>query len=131
MNNQERQCKVTFVDDDPFLLDSIRRQLDDRELNCQIAFFDSGVDAWEDAQSTTPDLLFTDIQMPKMRGDELLKLFRQNFPSTIRVVLSSTNEDTLGEYGELIHRILEKPVSSAEIAKLIEETLGNASDPIS
>ena len=128
MNERSQKFKVTFVDDDPFLLTSIRRQLHDLEMDCQFCFFESAVEAWEDAQQSPPDMVFTDIQMPSMRGDEFLKLIKSKFPSTIRIVLSSTHEDTLSQYGDLIDQIVNKPATSANIATIIDQTINQCDD---
>ena len=74
MNNRR---KILFVDDDPAILQSMRRatrQMRD-EWDCQYA--NGGKEALELQEKETVDLIISDMRMPEMDGAELLKETRK------------------------------------------------------
>lgn len=52
----------------------------------------NGRDAWEKIQQTEPDILITDIQMPKMDGLELLRLIQES-GRDIRTIILTCHSD--------------------------------------
>lgn len=68
--------KILVADDDP----DIRKILADRlkTFGCEVVLAVDGMDAVEKIVSEEPDLVFLDLQMPKMNGLEVLKKVRGN-----------------------------------------------------
>src|ERR1017187_10631265 len=67
-------ARILLLDDDPFMLKLLRRQL--ALLNyTQVDAFDSGHQALEQLSSSKPlyDLIFLDINMPGMDGIEFIR----------------------------------------------------------
>ena len=78
--------RVLFVDDEPNVLDSIRRQL---RKSCEILTATSGAEALALLKDTGPvALVISDMRMPGMSGAELLAKIRDLYPDTVRMILS-------------------------------------------
>jgi CheY-like chemotaxis protein len=67
---------VLVVDDDPFIVDLLTRQLEKKELRV-ISSTDPET-AYTMAEEQKPDLILSDIAMPAIDGFTLLKGLRQN-----------------------------------------------------
>ena len=104
--------RVLFVDDEPNVLDSIRRQL--RKV-CDIHTAASGDEALRLLKELGPvALVVSDMRMPGMNGAELLTKVRELYPDTVRMVLSGQAdlESTIAAVNDgHIFRFLTKPCS--------------------
>jgi HD-like signal output (HDOD) protein len=68
------------------------------------------------------DLIVTDMLMPEMQGDELLKQVREEFPAAVRMILSGyADEETLRKGLELAHQYLSKPCNAEMLRKAISQ----------
>ncbi|MEZ5566712.1 MAG: response regulator [Gammaproteobacteria bacterium] len=78
--------RVLFVDDEPKVLDSIRRQL---RKTYEVHTALSGHEALLVLEET-PDIaiVVSDMRMPEMNGAELLAVVRRRYPHCIRMILS-------------------------------------------
>lgn len=77
---------VLFVDDEILITNSLRRGLIDEKYS--MFFANSGEDALRIMDNEAIDVLVTDMKMPEMNGLQLLKIVKDKFPDTIRIVLS-------------------------------------------
>ena len=104
--------RVLFVDDEPNVLDSMRRQL--RKV-CEIHTAASGEEALRLLKELGPvALVVSDMRMPGMNGAELLTAVRELYPDTVRMVLSGQAdlESTISAVNDgHIFRFLTKPCS--------------------
>jgi CheY-like chemotaxis protein len=102
--------RVLFVDDEPNILDSIRRQL--RKTH-DILTATGGVEALALLKDTGPvALVVSDMRMPGMNGAELLTRIHQEYPDTVRMILSGQAdlESTISAINNgHIFRFLTKP----------------------
>ena len=120
---QDRQC-VLFVDDEPAVLDGLKRALHHapfRKLFCQ-----SGFQALEIVDHEHIDIVVADEQMPGMPGSDFLALIRKRHPAIIRIILSGqANLDrVINAINEgRIHRFLTKPTDSAQLLELLNHYL--------
>jgi two-component system, NtrC family, response regulator HupR/HoxA len=101
---------VLFVDDDKCILSSLRRGLLEEAYNK--LFAESGKQALSLLEQNEVHVLVTDMRMPEMSGLELLKIVKEKYPSTIRMILSGYTEIntllTAINEGE-IYRFITKP----------------------
>lgn len=79
---------VLFVDDEIFALEYLKTKLTEVDFQCFYAT--SGQEALAIFEMHPDiDILVTDINMEGMDGFELLKIVRQQYPQTKRIVLSA------------------------------------------
>jgi diguanylate cyclase (GGDEF)-like protein len=68
--------KILIVDDDPDILDVLRITLETEGY--EVIEGHDGQEALDIIKKTTPDLLITDFKMPKIGGDEVCRLLKQD-----------------------------------------------------
>ena len=102
--------QVLFVDDEPKVLDSLRRQL--RKV-CDIHTAPGGDEALRRLTELGPvALVISDMRMPGMNGAEFLTKVRELYPDTVRMILSGQAdlESTIAAVNEgHVFRFLTKP----------------------
>ncbi|MGO4542128.1 response regulator [Paenibacillus sp. 2TAB19] len=85
--------KAILVDDDFPVLRYLAGAVQWHDLGIQLAgSFSNGLEAWEAAGEDPPDIIVTDIGMPKMNGLEMLNKFLSVKPDAKAVILSCHNE---------------------------------------
>jgi HD-like signal output (HDOD) protein len=125
---------LLFVDDEPRLLDGLRRTLRPMREEWHMAFVESGEAALQALAKGPVDVVVTDMRMPGMDGAQLLAEVRTRSPSVVRIVLTgqSDKEATLRSVGQT-HQCLSKPCVAEELqhtirrALALRETLGSES----
>lgn len=114
---------VIFVDDEPRLLDGLRRQFRSYRTEWAMRFANSGEEALRMLREEPADVVVTDMRMPGMNGVELLNQVRQDSPGTIRFVLSGQTDQSelLDDIGN-IHQFLQKPCEIESLEHAIRRT---------
>lgn len=111
---------ILFVDDEEKVLKSLQRGLLDDPYNC--LFANSGKEALEIMEKHEVHVICTDMRMPEMNGLELLKIVKNKYPTTVRVVLSGYTQVgmllTAINQGE-IFKFITKPWSLEEEFKSV------------
>jgi HD-like signal output (HDOD) protein len=111
---------VLFVDDEPLILDGLRRMLRPMADRWHMEFLDSGEKALARLAVGECDVVVTDMRMPGMNGAELLTQVMRHYPDTIRIVLSGQSEcEAILQSIGCTHQFLTKPCS----ARLLIDTL--------
>ena len=88
-----------------------------------------GEDGLKQFLKTHPDILITDIEMPKMNGIELITKIRQIKPNLpIIAITSIVNEKTkkslmANKYVEVLHKPIDNKIFSSLIDKIIEGSI--------
>ena len=110
--------KILVVDDD----DTMRRLLERvlRDADFEVLTAADGRQGWEVFEEEKPFLVFSDVEMPKMDGLELLKKIKKSSPQTIVVVMTSySSEDRVIAVLKLGgDNYLKKPFEISEINSL-------------
>lgn len=116
-------AKILFVDDEPKILESIQNQLFEKIDEWQMDFVNSGEEALELAEKTNYDVVISDMRMPGMDGETLLRKVSELYPGTMRIVLSghAVQEAAIAAI-PFAHQYLAKPCTE----KVLLETIGNA-----
>ncbi len=84
--NQQQEFALLFVDDEEAVLNALRRIFVDE--NYIIFTANTGEKALKILEERQIHLLITDHRMPQMNGAELLKIVRDRYPETIRIMLT-------------------------------------------
>ena len=115
--------RVTFVDDDEFLLDGLRDGLRAYRHSWAMSFMPSGEQALASLETEPPDVLISDLRMPGMDGATLLELARERCPAAIRIVLSGhADVKVVARAAGAAHRLIAKPCETGELARVIERS---------
>jgi response regulator RpfG family c-di-GMP phosphodiesterase len=112
--------RVLFVDDEPNVLDGIRRQL---RKHVEVHTASSGAEGLGLLeQGEKFDLIVSDMRMPGMNGAEFLAEVRALAPDTVRMILSGQAdlEATIGAINQgHIFRFITKPCSGDDLRKAV------------
>jgi len=122
-----------FVDDQPSVLEALRRSLRSVRNEWSLTFCSSAADALEHLAHFSNDVIVSDIAMPHMSGIELLTRVRETYPCVVRIALSGAikRETFLEICGNVAHQFLPKPCSrealeqALERARSVHEILAN------
>ena len=117
----EARAKILCVDDEPYLLEALRRQLFKRFEAYSAA---SGALALQLIESHGPfAVVVSDMRMPQMNGAQLLAAVRERAPDTSRILLTGHTElDTAiaAVNDGQIFRFLCKPCEPAQLRCAVE-----------
>ncbi len=117
--------RILFVDDEPNVLDGIRRLLKSRFKpdEWELGFCGSGAEALSLIEKNPFDVVVSDMRMPGMNGVELLTKVMHKYPQTVRFILSgySDRELIIKSIGST-HQYMSKPCD----AELLVNTINRA-----
>lgn len=113
--------RILFVDDEPNILDGLRRMLRSHRRVWDMDFVGSGEDALKAMSEAPYDVVVADMRMPGMDGAALLKEVQERFPRTVRIVLSghADLEATMRSVS-VSHQFLTKPCEADVLEQVVE-----------
>lgn len=116
--------KVLIVDDEILVRKGIAMGIDWHTLGFEVVLEAShGIEAFELVKREQPELVFTDICMPKMGGIELIDQIKMAYPDTVIIVLSCLNEaETIREalrFNRAIDFIPKLSLSTEELKDIV------------
>jgi HD-like signal output (HDOD) protein/CheY-like chemotaxis protein len=108
--------KLLFVDDEPLVLQGLRRSLHVMSKEWDMTFAESGEAALQLLAREPFDVIITDMRMPKMDGAQLLEEVKRRHPAIIRMVLSgqSSREAVLRSLSPT-HQYMSKPCDPQDL----------------
>jgi HD-like signal output (HDOD) protein len=113
--------RILFVDDEINILDGIRRSLHADRERWDMQFVVGGEAALQVCETSSFDVVISDMRMPGMDGATLLGHIRDRFPNTSRIILSGFSDAVLATRAvPVAHRFLAKPCNAAELRSAIE-----------
>ena len=121
--------KVLLCDDETHILRAAQIKLSHAGYDVSTAA--DGQEAWESILASPPDLLVTDLQMPRLDGLELSRRVRET-PATAHLpILMLTAKGFELTHLELAEKtgvlaVLPKPFSPRELVRYIDSVLGGA-----
>jgi CheY-like chemotaxis protein len=123
---------VLIADDDKLILSSFRYVLVQRGYNVLVAA--DGIQAIRQLEEARVDIVFLDILMPQKEGLETLLELRRRFPSTPVYVMSGGGTRSKHDFLAVAEKfgatgILRKPITPADLIKLIEMLPDEACEP--
>jgi CheY-like chemotaxis protein len=88
---EDSSNSVLLVDDDPDIREILSMQLEEAGFEAQQA--EDGIDGLVKLRDKLPDVIISDLQMPRMSGFEFISVVRQRFPFMPVIVLSGSIPD--------------------------------------
>ena len=114
---------ILIVEDEPHVIRVMKLALEENGYNISAAY--NGKQALEKMKQDLPDLLITDIDMPRMNGKELCEIVQRDIPDRdfpILVLTSKTEIEHREWTRNMDHTMfLEKPVSIKKLIRLLDE----------
>ncbi|MHA4906571.1 response regulator transcription factor [Streptococcus constellatus] len=84
---------IMIVEDEYLVRQGISSLVNFKKFNMQvIGEAENGLEAWEKIQAECPDIILTDINMPKMNGIKLAQLAREQYPQLHIIFLTGYDD---------------------------------------
>lgn len=115
---------IFFVDDEPNVLNGLKRFCRSQRHVWDMHFYDGGEAAFEALASNPADVVVSDMRMPGVNGADLFEQISLHWPGIIRIMLSGEAEpdQTMRTVGRS-HRFLAKPCDPESLIRAIEAPL--------
>jgi len=118
------RTRILFVDDEPNVLDGLRRMLRRTRHEWEVDYARSGAEALDKIREQPFEVVVSDMHMPDMNGLRLLERVRKDSPATARIILSGRADEHMSEQASgLVHQFLAKPVEPQVLKQTIERAL--------
>ena len=115
-------CAVLFVDDEPLVLQGLKRMLRNERAAWRMRFVASGREALSLLEREAFDALVTDLRMPGMDGEQLLNTVKERHPHMVRIVLSGEMNQASGfKTVRCAHRYLAKPCDAEALKSALSQ----------
>ena len=121
--------RILFVDDEPKILEALKRMLKKHAVEWEMAFISDPLEARAAFKSTSFEVVVSDIQMPKLKGLDLVKELRAMDDNVQFIMLTGTADfenaiEAINELGVL--RFYTKPCPAARLADGVQAALRRA-----
>ncbi len=96
------------------------------DLGHRVSIAGDGKEACETFSQDPADVVVTDLRMPRMKGEELVKRLRQRSPDLPIIAVTGhvrPAEELNEELKAQVVRIFKKPVSLARLGEAVEEII--------
>ncbi|MBI5579398.1 MAG: HDOD domain-containing protein [Deltaproteobacteria bacterium] len=115
-------CAVLFVDDEPLVLQGLKRMLRGEREAWAMQFAASGREALSLLEREAFDAVVTDLRMPGMDGEQLLNTVKDRHPHMVRIVLSGEMNQASGfKTVRCAHRYLAKPCDAEALKSALSQ----------
>jgi HD-like signal output (HDOD) protein/CheY-like chemotaxis protein len=115
--------RILFVDDEPRILDAIRRSMYCMRGEWHTRFSGSAAAALQELAIVPADVVISDMRMPGMDGSQLLAEVMRLYPETVRIILSGQAEtESIIRASRSAHRYLSKPCDAASLKAAISSS---------
>ena len=113
--------RVLFVDDEPRILEGLRRMLRPQRREWDMAFAPGGEAALALMEASPFDVIVSDMRMPGIDGAALLSRVRDQYPQVVRIVLSGHTELASALRAvPVAHQFLAKPCDAEMLRVAVE-----------
>ena len=120
--------KVLLVDDEPAIVEELSRDIAWEKWNCEVvAIAHDGLEGKKLIEEKHPDIVFSDICMPKMDGLDMIAALDSQFPGLEVSILTGYRDfEYAREAIRLgVTRFLLKPSNMSELEEAIETMCNN------
>ncbi|MBN2717823.1 MAG: HDOD domain-containing protein [Deltaproteobacteria bacterium] len=115
--------RILFVDDEPNVLQGLKRMLRPMRNEWEMAYAGGGEEALEMMSQSPFDVVVSDMRMPGMDGAQLLTEVTRRYPNTVRIVLSGQSEkEAIFKAIGKTHQYLSKPCNP----EVLKQTVARA-----
>ncbi|NNF14241.1 MAG: HDOD domain-containing protein [Gemmatimonadetes bacterium] len=116
--------RILFVDDEPHVLDGLRRMLRTYRSEWDMTFVQSGEEAVTAMAAGPFEIVVSDMKMPGMSGTELLSKVKEAHSETVRMVLSGqASRDEVLKVVSPAHQYMAKPCGPDDLKATIEQAI--------
>lgn len=116
--------KIIFVDDEPNVLNGLKRMLYTKKNVWDMRFVGSGMQALELLNDFIPDIVVSDMRMPCMSGARLLAEIKKKHPGVIRIALSGYSDlEMILESVKVTHNFIAKPANFEKLSETIDRSI--------
>ena len=115
-----RRRPVLVVDDDPDLCALLRRALEHSGYDVVTA--ENGMDGIRQFELNRPAMLIVDLMMPKLDGEEFLRMLGSTRPPVLLLTASDRREEAAARYN--VDASLGKPFDLADIRSIVAQHCG-------
>lgn len=124
-NEPVSDITLLYVEDDEFSREELESYLKRRVPNVHVA--SNGEEGYELYKKYRPDIIITDIMMPKMTGIEMAHLIRQEDKTTKIIITSAYSDNTNldNAVSEGIDTFLTKPIDLTQLYCTLKITIDN------
>jgi len=115
--------KILIVDDEPHVSLILKQFLE--RANYQVTTALNGQQALTKISKDMPDLVITDVQMPKMNGIDLCNTINKDYAELQKliIVMTSRTDNDIRTWAEPINHIelMEKPISMRQLTNRLND----------
>ncbi|MFQ5503881.1 MAG: HDOD domain-containing protein [Planctomycetota bacterium] len=116
--------RILFVDDEPNILDGLKRILRPQRKEWEMVFANGGEQALAAGEENPFDVIVTDMRMPGIDGAELLTRYHELHPQTVRFVLSGQAElESVMRLVPIAHQFLIKPANRDTLSGAVNRAI--------
>lgn len=122
-----RKPKILVIDDEPILIKLLSKRLESQGFEVLTAA--DGQEGFEKTLKERPDLIVSDVMMPRMTGYDLLHKLHKQTDGTehIPILIMSAKGGMKDFFGDWeIHTFITKPVDPVELIAKIKDLLATA-----
>ena len=111
---------IIFVDDEPHLLQGLKRMLRPMRHEWEMSFAQSGHEALDTLAQRPFDVIVSDMRMPGIDGPALFNEVMQRYPHMVRIVLSGqSSKETAMRSVASAHQYLSKPCEPEKLKQTV------------
>lgn len=117
---------VLLVEDEPALINVLVKKIG--QLDCELITARDGAEALEMFDKHKPDILVTDVIMPKLNGFDLIQKLRAKYKDTFKVVvltnLNNPSDAEMAKSLDVNDLLLKSNISLRSIEQKIQALIG-------
>lgn len=120
--------KLLIVDDEKLTREGIEQSIDFPSLSIsQVLLADDGQNGLKAARKEQPDIVLTDVRMPRMNGVEMAERILEELPDTVIVFMSAYSDKEYLKAAIKLKAVsyVEKPLDTRELTEALKEAVAS------